>query len=1165
MARFSPVPPIAVSAGMLLLMSAGLSLFLVSCGGGASSAEPSFSLTLSPASVIIYPSSGFAILVTANANASSAPTVTLGTLPPGITSTTTFPLAVPSGGASISFQTNSTVSGTYTLTVDGQAGSQNASATVSATVQTNPPGFFFLTGLFSEVAVSIGGSGRIQMGTGENGPASYDVQLSVSGLPPGTTATISPPTIVPGESTTVTITASSTAPESQNVSVTLTGTPDAPVPVATASFLVDVAPPPGSLPDNRTDYVSTEDTPYWAVYDPVHQLIFASNESWNRVDVISAVTHAIVTHVPLPDPRGIDITQDDSMVWVATGSRQVFGINTATLAVSRYLLPQGSTMSYWEGSQLLTLSDGTVMIVISGGEGAGASSETAIWNPATNAIRFFGPPQGGQDWGLYRSGDGTRVYYLSSDSGGGAMYYDVQSETFSNPVTLGGYAISAAVNTDGTRVVVCDANGPNMYDGNFNLLGPLPACGFGGAPFFEGGSVFSADNLYLYQEAQLSVPVIIKIDANTLNIVSIAPAMPMIPVMTELSPPYYVPIPFAVDATGMVFGLEDWGIAFDDGAFSQSYSAAQPGTPTFLQHMDPYFGPLSGGTTSGGFGNAFSITPTVWYGANRGIAALATNTLTITSPSTSAAGPVNIKMLFPDGMEVFDPLFFSYGPYLQYPLLSGSSPEGNVPGQIVGFGMPGDDNLTGTLAVGSSGAALGPAGNNGLPFAGTPFPNKILSYTVPPGSPGWADITLTTPDGTSTVPKGLFYAQSVTDYNSPDRFTAILYDKGRQQLYLSAGDHIDVFSLNSNTFLAPLTPPAQGTSKQFAGLALMPDGSLLLATDLLDGSLAVIDPDNPSSSYVIPIAPVGTNGNAGCSVGPLYVAATSNNEAFVALGGMPGIACGPGGTLYLANLTTHTAGPPPTPPSASGCSGLSAYIGATDNGEQISIGGTFNNLGFCIYDVAAGTYSYNSAYQEYGATFSGDGNVAASQFVFTDSSANLVNRVARPDVCYAAFGTNSAQPNLQQPQLDAAGSLYYMAYSNFIDIVDVLHGILRMRFSLSETVSNVEAPIAIDPGGDAIYLTTNQGLTIVDLGEAPLSIGWLNATTVLPNTQVTIRGSGFNSSTTATVGGEAAVVSLTDENTLMLTVPNLGSGPATIVLTNSDGTTYTAAGLLTIQ
>lgn len=41
--------------------------------------------------------------------------------------------------------------------------------------------------------------------------------------------------------------------------------------------------------------------------------------------------------------------------------------------------------------------------------------------------------------------------------------------------------------------------------------------------------------------------------------------------------------------------------------------------------------------------------------------------------------------------------------------------------------------------------------------------------------------------------------------------------------------------------------------------------------------------------------------------------------------------------------------------------------------------------------------------------------------------------------------------------------------------------------------------------------------------------------------------------------------SVTDEDTLTLTIPSVGPGRATIVLTNNDGTSYTDVGLLTIQ
>jgi hypothetical protein len=53
-----------------------------------------------------------------------------------------------------------------------------------------------------------------------------------------------------------------------------------------------------------------------------------------------------------------------------------------------------------------------------------------------------------------------------------------------------------------------------------------------------------------------------------------------------------------------------------------------------------------------------------------------------------------------------------------------------------------------------------------------------------------------------------------------------------------------------------------------------------------------------------------------------------------------------------------------------------------------------------------------------------------------------------------------------------------------------------------------------------------------------------------------VRGSGFDSSVTAVVGGQPALASVTDENTLILTVPGIASGTAEIVLTRGDGASY---------
>jgi IPT/TIG domain len=1156
----------------------GMAPFLGACGGGSSSSSPppnpsSLTFSASPSSLTLVPNSTVTLTVTAVAsNTSGTPSVTSIQAPIGITTTTPLPLSVPPSGASLTLQISaSAVAGT--LILNGQAGSTSGSGQVPITIQaSNSPNFSFGKGYIFELQVPIGGSGQIQLPTDSNNQAEYNVVLSISNLPTGVTATLTPSTIFPGEPVTVALTASSTAPLAQNVPVTVTGTPQPNGVAGSTIIIVDVTLPSASLPDNRTDYLSTGGTPYAGAYDPVHNLVFVSNPSWNRVDVISNSTHAVTQKIDIPAPRGIDISQDSSTVWVSTNSQQIFAINTSTFAATRYVLPNftppsGSTA--WVGSQLVSLADGSIMMMITASPGSGIYS-LIDWNPSSGTLTQLTVPsfEPLADLGpLLRSGDGTQVWFVGSTSDEPVFHYDVLAQTFSGVTNLAGYALDAAVNYDGSRIAIFDSSGLNMYDGNVNLIGPLAGGGVLAVGQFTGGMVFSPFNGDLYETAMpLNIPVTFTIDANSLNVVAVAPAMGMIPAGAELSPPFYMAAPFAVDSTGMVFGIQDYGVAFDDAAFSQNFLTIQLGPCIYMGHLLPDVGPIAGGTTSGASGCSFPpITPAVWYGANRGTA---TNTvtpgevgsygqLTAISPPGNP-GPVNLKFLFPDGTQIFDPQSFSYGPFIRYAALSGASPDGGAAGMIDGYGMP-SGGAGGTITIGGSAVtnATSPAGFT------SPFPSTALGFTVPAGNPGWSDITVSTPNGTSTLPNAFFYAASVTDYPSSDTFTAILYDSSRQQLYLSAGDHIDVFSLTSNQFVSPLALPAQGASKQFVGLALTPDYSQLIAADLVDGSLAVVNPDSPSMSYVVPVA-APAPGNPGCTVvGPLYVASAIDNQAFVTTGSLPPSGCttggvGPylGGDAYVVNLTSRTA-------TLDTCCQDAYSVASSADGTEIVIP---SGLTLYVYNVAQQSlFSTGAAYEEGSATISGDGNVVAQQTVFANLTANVIGQIAgspTPSIDPYPDGLNLTP--LADAQLNQSGSLYFIPSTNTFDIDDVQHGRLRLRFSLSETISNTAVPLAVDSGGRHIYLLTNKGLTIVDLGEALLSIGSLNPATASPGTSITVRGSGFNSSTTATVGGQAASVSFTDENTLTLTVPSVSSGPTAIVLQNSDGSSYTLQNGLTI-
>ena len=62
----------------------------------------------------------------------------------------------------------------------------------------------------------------------------------------------------------------------------------------------------------------------------------------------------------------------------------------------------------------------------------------------------------------------------------------------------------------------------------------------------------------------------------------------------------------------------------------------------------------------------------------------------VNAPPSAQPGPINVKILQPNGIQVFDPLAFSYGPAPLF--LSGDtgSPSGGALADIVALGVPAD-------------------------------------------------------------------------------------------------------------------------------------------------------------------------------------------------------------------------------------------------------------------------------------------------------------------------------------------------------------------------------------------------------------------------------------------------------------------------------------------
>jgi IPT/TIG domain len=239
--------------------------------------------------------------------------------------------------------------------------------------------------------------------------------------------------------------------------------------------------------------------------------------------------------------------------------------------------------------------------------------------------------------------------------------------------------------------------------------------------------------------------------------------------------------------------------------------------------------------------------------------------------------------------------------------------------------------------------------------------------------------------------------------------------------------------------------------------------------------------------------------------------------------------------------------------------GTLAIIGAEEGGS-------------CLYSTTSNSFiaTQSGAINYYGVGISGDGNIASVSNAFVDPSGNMLGGLGRPAALFpnqslTPYPLNNYPSNtLERPRLNASGSLYYWAYPNYFEIFDVPTATLKMRFSLGETVQNVETPLAIDEGGRKIFLITDKGLTVVDLGTAPLSIGHLDPVSGGAS-QIQVRGSGFVSGLSAMIDQQSATAVFIDENTFKLTVPTMPAGYHDLTITNPDGSAYTLKSAISVQ
>jgi hypothetical protein len=979
-------------------------------------------------------------------------------------------------------------------------------------------------------ATSVGQSSMISIVPANGFTGS--VTISSSSLPAGINAMPSfPLTIAAGSGISVMFTAGGSA-STGNSNVTLTGTSGSLSAGAVLALQVQGA--SQSVTPVRADYIANYSNMYGTdayrnaiVFDGQHHLIFACSPDMSRVDVLSSISHILIKSIPAPGPRTLDLSIDGATLYVGTYSSQVLAIDTVSLQIThRYLANPARIIAASSTSRAVLIGSGLNTLDL----GTGTLTPKSV---AALPNTYFGS--------MARTADGSKILLGDETSGGALAIYDPVADAFPNTVVYFGYYVRAvAANVDGSRFFAFIDNFYEQYvlvfDNALNEIQRIPV----GFPIY--GWVFDPTRRYLSMVVGTVTPVIFTFDTRTMTIVSESPSLATALAYYLRAPPLWVEIPMTEDDTGLVIGIGDHGIVFDDRLTNFS-GIDSHSPPTSFIISEPAEGTLSGGTSVLLATNLPLTLPSYFFGNQLCMNAKFTVSYPqVTTPPGVAAGPVNVKAVSGDGSFSFMPYGFTYGLQAVHFVDHWIPASGGARIDLFGYGLGTDlTQVPTTITIGGQPATINV--HTAIPPAqtGYPVPLQFLSVTAPAGSVGKSYAVINSATGTDTSANPVHYF-NVADFKTSDTLNSLLLDEKRQRVYASGNNAVYAFPLVGNSAPVTINPPTLSSNKNFIGLALTPDGSRLLVTNAADGTVAVLDPDNPSNANLValpdrtPSAPYPS---------PTSVATTSTGLAFVASRSAIG-GCEP---LLTINLASNSASYS-TDPSLSCLGGI---FSQTMDGNHVYISSFWSTStnqwgpGMCsVFGVSE------------------DLQVLAGASSISDSECNLLAPTRIPDIYeQQVYGYDA--------QLPASGSLAYLL-EQFevggdlgINIFDVRHGNWRDRIELAEKIGFAPSgrQLVIDPDGRvAVVLTAVKtfdppnGVAIIDLGKSPLSIGHLSGATGTAGALIMLRGTGFTSTSLVSVDGIPIATTFIDASTLQITMPGHASGSVGISVTDL-GETYT--------
>jgi hypothetical protein len=1050
---------------------------MTGCGGGGSSTTtpppPDFTLSVNPTSQSVAGGTSAPVLLSGTGINSFASqiSVQVSGLPAGVSISPANITLVPGTPQQVTLTAAANAAAaSANVTFTGTSGSLSHTAPLALTVVVAPPPPDFSLSVTPVTPVfDAGDSISVSLSATAINGFNSRISVQVTAMPAGVTASPASFMMTPATPQQITFTAAASAASTSNDEVLFTGTS------GSLTHSTDLVMAVNAQLHTRTRYVRTDATTEyyqyanqnWAIYNPNTSRFFVTDPATSNVFVLDAATESEIGVIKVPGAFGIGDTPDHSKLYVGTLIGDVYALDPVAMTVThRYLASQIGPSGY-PTLAARVLANGDLVL-------QSPSNGFAVWNPATNAFNdsyICGPGLStGYVDGFALSADRTKII-AGGGLGGGVCELDPADGTWvsnSSNLAYDSFSYNVLVSPDG-KYIIQPANYPNqavLYDANtLAQLATFPVLAdstFGDAGFFissDSKTLYTPDNNWIY-----AYDIATQQQIGWVSNLFVPPTSGG-PAVAPINNPFFL----ATDGTGLFVGPLEEGVGFVDLSSLQPLPVGGGGSEVAL---DPAVGPVAGGTGARWLSGSAG---TVYFGTQQAFNVSYSGNYTSAVTPPGSPGPVPVYDFTSDGGLQLIPDGFSYGPTVLEATPNMATAEGGGTGYLYGYGLgplssnsiPADLQVT----VGSAAAAIVSYSDNAYDSGSPPFPLVSASYTVPPGTPGPATLTVTNNSGTSTLRGGLTYLPAIQTYPLPGSGLAQgIYDSYRDVYYFTGTNQIQVFSRTLGGWQQPPIPiPApQGAKQRLWSVALSPDGSRLAVSDLTAEVIYLLDPANPSSVKTFPVPQqfgfvVNASGLAISDSGNVYY-------GVLVLGGT-------GGQEFfkLDTATGVTTSYGITQPG-----GPDQYLRVVITSDNSRV--FFNREGGVFYvdtatDAVVWAPDNCSPCNDYELTLSSNQTRVSGGSFFYDSnltaeSYETLNDREILNISYV-YGA----------KLSSDGRLLFQPYTNGIDVFDGYWGSLLDRISLSVALSpNYDALVSDGKDNALIAITgTGDGIAVVDL------------------------------------------------------------------------------------